>query len=91
MGSGAVAQISGGSVDEVQSLMSSLNEYEQIIVNWGQTNPGVVLKARILQQASPPFKKMPPDDIRILFASLADRLIGEVVGDGDRLGWRWSQ
>ncbi|MBH8561666.1 hypothetical protein I8748_05640 [Nostoc sp. CENA67] len=68
-----------------------LNEYEQFILDWGKQHPGEVLKARILLQASRLFDGMQPDEIRIILASLADRGLGEVVGEGDRLGWRWSQ
>lgn len=69
----------------------SFNEYEQIILAWGQEHPSEVLKARILKQVSLPFRKMNPENIRIIMASLADRGCGEVVGSGDQLGWRWHQ
>ena len=72
-------------------LSQGLNEYEQIIVAWGQEHSGEVLKARLLQQVSQPFKKDDPENIRIIFQSLADRGLGEVVDSGDRLGWRWSK
>lgn len=87
----APVQITSRGNDEVKALLPELNEYEQIIVNWGQMNPGVVLKARILKQVTQPFKKIAPDDIRIIFASLADRGLGTVEGEGNELGWRWSQ
>lgn len=92
-GSAAAAplQITSRGNDEVKALLPELNEYEQIIVNWGQMNPGVVLKARILKQVTQQFKKIAPDDIRIIFASLADRGLGTVEGEGNELGWRWSQ
>ena len=68
-----------------------LNEYEQFIVDWGKQHPGEVLKARVLKQGSRLFEGDDPENVRIIFASLADRGLGEVVGEGDRLGWRWSQ
>ncbi|MFN6565435.1 MAG: hypothetical protein RMY28_037320 [Nostoc sp. ChiSLP01] len=82
----APAEISSGG----SNAQPELNEYEQFIVDWGKSHPGEILKARILLQASRLFERMQPDEIRIIFASLADRRLGEVVGDGDRLGWRWS-
>ncbi|MEH1786738.1 MAG: hypothetical protein V7L23_14445 [Nostoc sp.] len=86
----AQPEISGGGKDEVQSSQE-LNEYEQIIIAWGQEHPGEILKARLLQQVSQPFKKDDPENIRIIFQSLADKGLGEVVDSGDRLGWRWSK
>lgn len=79
-----------GGDDQVQ-LPTDLNKYEQIIITWGQEHPGEILKARLLQQAGQQFKKDDPENIRILFQSLADRGIGSVVDSGDRLGWRWSK
>jgi energy-coupling factor transporter ATP-binding protein EcfA2 len=69
---------------------TSLNEYEQFIVDWGKQHPGEILKARILLQASRLFENMQPDEIRIIFASLADKGLGSVEGTGDRLGWVWT-
>jgi energy-coupling factor transporter ATP-binding protein EcfA2 len=86
----APAEDSGGGDEAVRSPQD-LNEYEQIILAWGQEHPGEVLKARLLQQVSQPFKKDDPENIRIIFQSLADRGLGEVVDSGDRLGWRWSK
>lgn len=86
----ATPQTSGGGNEEVLTSQD-LNEYEQIIIAWGQEHPGEILKARVLQQASQQFKKDDPENIRIIFQSLADRGIGEVVDGGDRLGWRWSK
>lgn len=74
---------------EVEPPQSALNEYEQYIVTWGQVHPGEVLKARTLQQSSRLFEGMAAEDIRITFAAMADRGLGEVVGSGDRLGWMW--
>lgn len=92
-GGGTVApvQMSSRGDDEVKALLPELNEYEQFIVNWGQQHPGEVLKARILSQATTLFDGMQPDEIRIIFASLADRGLGTVEGQGNKLGWRWSQ
>ncbi|MEH2456559.1 hypothetical protein [Nostoc sp.] len=90
---GATAQPenSQGGNDQVQILPSAMNEYEQFILDWGWQHPGEVLKARILLQASRLFERMQPDEVRIIFASMADRGLGEVKGNGDRLGWRWSK
>ncbi|MFN6484612.1 MULTISPECIES: hypothetical protein [unclassified Nostoc] len=77
--------------DKVQSQPSAMNEFEQFILDWGQQHPDEVLKARILLQASRLFEGMQPDEVRIIFASMADRGLGDVEGKGDRLGWRWSK
>lgn len=87
----APTEISGGGNEEVLEQFSVMNEYEQLILDWGQQHPGEVLKARILLQASRLFEGMQPDEVRIIFASMADRGLGEVEGNGDRLGWRWSK
>ncbi len=84
-------ETSGGGNEEVRSPQTDLNEYEQIIVTWGQEHPGEVLKAGYVQRNMRLFDGMPPDNIRIIFQSLADRGLGEVEGNGDRLGWRWSK
>lgn len=76
---------------EVVQDDTQLNELETYILEWGKRNPGEVLKARTLQQASNLFKKSSPEDIRIIFSSMADKRLGEVVGDGDKLGWRYQQ
>ena len=76
---------------EVEPLLPALNEYEQYITTWGQLHSGEVLKARTLQQSARLFEGMAPEDIRILFAAMADRGMGSVVGVGDRLGWMWAQ
>ncbi|BBD64492.1 hypothetical protein NIES4072_18460 [Nostoc commune NIES-4072] len=89
-GSTVQAENSGGGNEEMQ-LPQDLNEYEQIILTWGKEHPGEILKARVLQQASQQFKKDDPENIRIIFQSLAERGLGEVVDSGDRLGWRWSK
>ena len=76
---------------KIEPLLPALNEYEQYIITWGQLHSGEVLKARTLQQSTRLFEGMAPEDIRILFAALADRGMGSVVGTGDRLGWMWVQ
>ena len=91
-GAGAMAQpanSTGG--DEVQSQPETMNEFEQFILDWGQQHPGQVLKAAHLSRATRLFDNMQPDEIRIFFVSMADRGLGEVEGNGDRLGWRWSK
>ncbi|MEH1791607.1 hypothetical protein [Nostoc sp.] len=91
-GATAIAQPenSGGGEKELRSTQD-LNEYEQFILTWGQEHPGELLKARIVQQRCNMLKKDDPENIRIFFQSLADRGLGEVEGNGDRLGWRWSK
>ncbi len=85
----APAENSGGGNEHEQVPPKTMNEYEQFILDWGQQHPGEVLKARILLQASRLFEGMQPDEVRIFFASMADRGLGEVEGIGDRLGWKW--
>ncbi|WP_445629288.1 hypothetical protein [Nostoc sp. DSM 114167] len=82
---------SGGGKEEVRSQPSAMNEFEQFILNWGQQHPGEVLKAGMLSRGARLFDGMQPDEIRIFFVSMADRGLGEVEGNGDRLGWRWSK
>ncbi|MBH8577183.1 hypothetical protein I8752_30260 [Nostocaceae cyanobacterium CENA369] len=84
------APVKSGVSGEATPTQLELNEYEQFIVDWGKQHPGEVLKARILLQASRLFEGMQPDEIRIIFAALADRGVGQVEGEGDRLGWKWS-
>ena len=64
------------------------NEYETSIIEAGQKLQGDVLKARTLKQQSRLFTNMSSEDIRLIFQALADRGVGEVTGDGDRLGWK---
>lgn len=87
----APVENSGGGNEHEQVPPKAMNEYEQFILDWGQRHPGEVLKARILLQASRLFQGMQPDEVRIFFASMADRGLGEVEENGDRLGWRWSK
>ncbi|MEH2280638.1 MAG: hypothetical protein V7K90_04735 [Nostoc sp.] len=87
----APAENSGGGSEEVLMQPSAMNEFEQFILDWGQQHPGEVLKAAHLSRATRLFDNMQPDEIRIFFASMADRGLGEVEGSGDRLGWRWSK
>ncbi|MDM9580898.1 hypothetical protein [Nostoc sp. GT001] len=75
----------------MQPQPTAMNEFEQFILDWGQHHPGEVLKAGILSRSTRLFDGMQPDEIRIFFASMADRGLGEVEGNGDRLGWRWSK
>lgn len=77
--------------EEDRSQSQPMNEYEQFILDWGQQHPGEVLKAAHLSRATRLFDNMQPDEIRIFFVSMADRGLGEVEGNGDRLGWRWSK
>lgn len=65
-----------------------LNEYEQAIIDAARKLQGDVLKARILKQNSRLFADISPEDIRLIFQSLADKGIGEIVGDGDRLSYK---
>lgn len=91
-GTTAIAQpeTSCGGNKEVQ-LLQGLNEYEQFILDLGQQNPGELLTARIVKQRCTRLKKDDPENIRIIFQCLADRGLGEVEKEGDRLGWRWSK
>lgn len=73
---------------EVSSEELQLNEYQTAIIDAGRKLEGDILKARTLKQQSRLFTNMSPEDIRLLFQSLADRGVGEVTGDGDRLGWK---
>lgn len=68
----------------------SLNEYERAILEYGKKNLGVIVKARDLQIGNSLLKKLAAEDIRIIFQSLADRNIGEVTGEGNKLGWIYN-
>ncbi len=70
---------------------AELNELETYILDWGKRNPNQVLKARTLQQVSKLFKQLSPDDIRIILSSMSDKGLGEVTGEGDKLGWKYLQ
>ncbi|MEM6399795.1 MAG: hypothetical protein AAF757_06115 [Cyanobacteria bacterium P01_D01_bin.116] len=74
-------------IDEMQPL----NEYETAIIEAGKRLQGDILKARILKQQSRMFTDMSGEDIRLIFQSLADKGIGEILGEGDRLGWKYQQ
>lgn len=65
----------------------SLDQYEQLILEWGQENPGIVLTARNLQINSRLFKSLPPATIRNIFYKLANKNFGAVTGVGQKLGW----
>lgn len=84
------ATTSGIPVENQPSPPSALNEYEQFIIDWGQNHQGEILKARNLRQSSRLFQNMQPDEIRILFVAMSDRGLGNLDGDGDRLGWYWE-
>jgi hypothetical protein len=86
----ALPQASSREIEGDNPTSPELNEYEQFIVDWGKSHPGEVLKARILLQSCRLFDNMQADEIRIIFASLADKGLGTVEGNGDRLGWVWS-
>ncbi|MEO0687512.1 MAG: hypothetical protein AAFY76_21295, partial [Cyanobacteria bacterium J06649_11] len=75
----------------VESEQLQLNEFETAIIDAGKRLQGDVLKARTLKQQSRLFASMSPEDIRLLFQSLSDRGIGEVVGTGNTLGWKYNQ
>ncbi|BAY87823.1 hypothetical protein NIES267_73470 (plasmid) [Calothrix parasitica NIES-267] len=64
-----------------------LDQYEQLILEWGQNNPGVVLTARSLQINSRLFKALTPATIRNIFYQLANKNLGAVTGVGQKLGW----
>ena len=68
-----------------------LNEYEQAIIDAGKKLQGDVLKARTLKQNSRLFADMSGEDIRLIFQSLADRGVGETIGTGNYLGWKYNQ
>lgn len=68
-----------------------LNEYEQTIIELGRKLQGDILKARLIKQNSRLFSDMSPEDIRLIFQSLADKGLGETVGDGNYLGWKYTQ
>jgi hypothetical protein len=68
----------------------SLNEYERAILEYGKKNTGIILKARDLQIGNSLLKKLAAEDIRIIFQSLADKDIGEVITEGRTLGWIYN-
>lgn len=68
----------------------SLNEYERAILKWGKENPGIILKARELQISNRLFKELAAEDIRIMFQALTDKGVGEVNGEGNKLGWLYN-
>lgn len=92
-GAGVVVQpkTDDGGNHATPAIPKPINEFEQFIFNWGQQHPGEVLKAAHLSRGARLFNNMQPDEIRIIFASMADRGLGTVEGNGDRLGWRWSE
>ncbi|MEM9925114.1 MAG: hypothetical protein AAF915_15410 [Cyanobacteria bacterium P01_D01_bin.50] len=93
IGDGVVVNKIGNSVPTSDLPVGSkgeqqLNEFEQAIIDVGKRLGGDILKARTLKQQSRLFADMSPEDIRLLFQSLADRGVGEVVGTGNYLGWK---
>jgi hypothetical protein len=74
-----------------QAVTPILHKCEQRILDVGRQRPGEVLKARNLQQSSRFFEQIPSNDIRAIFRLLAQKGVGEIVGNGSRLGWVWKQ
>lgn len=72
-------------------LDTGLNEYEQAILQFGQTKPNIIIKARDLINNSRLFKGMAPDEVRIIFQSVADKGIGQTEGEGNKLGWVYKE
>ncbi|MBE9216661.1 hypothetical protein IQ247_29050 [Plectonema cf. radiosum LEGE 06105] len=68
-----------------------LNEFEAAIIDAGKKLQGDVLKARTLKQNSRLFSDISGEDIRLIFQSLADRGVGQIVGTGNYLGWKYNQ
>ncbi len=83
--------ISTGDLPAEEINQQQFNEFETAIIEVGRKLEGDVVKARILKQQSRLFADISPDDVRLLFQSLADKGIGEVVGDGNALGWKYNQ
>ena len=73
-----------------QGEEEELYEYERVILKWGEDNPGVILKPRDLQIGNRLFKKIPAEDIRIMFHALGDRYIGEIKTEGRTEGWMYN-
>ena len=95
IGNGVVVDKNGNStpasnLPTVEINQQQFNEYETAIIDAGKKLQGDVLKARTLKQQSRLFASMSPEDIRLLFQSLADRGVGEVVGTGNTLGWKYN-
>lgn len=76
-------------IEEITDTLP-LNEYEDYIYSWGILNPNVILKARTLKQQSRLFDGMTPEDIRVIFAAMADNNYGETIGNGNQMGWRYK-
>ena len=88
--SGASSEELEASSQEPEFKYEELNEYEQVIVELGKKNKGETLKARDIKNKSRLFATMSPEDIRIIFQSLAERSIGQTEGEKDRLGWKFT-
>lgn len=68
-----------------------LNEFETAILQFGQSKPNTVIKARDLINNSRLFKGMTPNEVRIILQSVADKGIGQTEGEGNKLGWKYNQ
>ncbi len=76
--------------DKTSADDSSLNEYEQAILDWGISHSGQIIKARDISNNVRLFDKHDPEDIRLNFQTLADKNIGAVVGEGKKMGWAYT-
>lgn len=75
----------------VGSKELQLNEFEAAILQFGQSKPNTVIKARDLINNSRLFRGMTPEEVRIILQSVADRGIGQTEGEGNKLGWKYNQ
>ena len=66
---------------------NQLQQYEQLILRWGQSNIGQILTARDLQSTTRLFKSMSAQEIRNIFQTLASKNLGAITGEGAKLGW----
>ncbi len=73
----------------VESEELELNELEAMILQFGQSKPNTVIKARDLINNSRLFRGMTPEEVRIILQSLADKGIGQTEGEGNKLGWKY--
>lgn len=74
-----------------EQLIETLEFPEQNIVRLGLNKLDTWLPAWKLQNLDRSLRSLNKEEIRILCAALADRGIGEVVGDGEKLQWRITQ
>ncbi|WGV25685.1 hypothetical protein [Halotia branconii] len=91
VGTAAAVESDRGTNAEAQIPQPTLNEYEQFIVDWGKRNPSNLLKAGMLQRSTRLFDDFQPDEVRLIFASLADKGLGTLEGTGNQLGWVWIE